>query len=362
MLFGMNPRPAPLRPRTDIEASRRQMYLLLASLACLSQLAVTALDLVRGGLAWPPPHGEAVFGALVCGSLIALLRRRRIPLLWIDYGVLAAASVGVAFELLIAFVSPDALLPRLYFIGVFLFVAAFSILPVRLAALYSVVLYAVFVVLTLKKAGDPTLLIEVALIVLLIAHLSVFGQRVNAERTEARIFQVLAETDALTGLTNRRAMYPRLEQVPLSGARTSSAALLLDIDHFKQVNDVYGHPTGDLVLQCFAAALQAAVRPGDVVARWGGEEFLILLSGVDEDSALDAACRILEAVRRCAMPAGLRITASCGVAHARQMASAAEWLSQVDALLYAAKHAGRDRAVQRAAVQREDGRAEVLPN
>lgn len=60
------------------------------------------------------------------------------------------------------------------------------------------------------------------------------------------------------------------------------------------------------------------------------------------------------------MPAGLRITASCGVAHARHTASAAEWLSQADALLYAAKHAGRDRAVQRAVAQREDGRAEVL--
>lgn len=362
MLAGMNTRPAPLRPRTDIEASRRQVYLLLASLACLSQLAVMALDLVRGGLHWQALHGETVFGAALCGSLVFLLRRRDIPVVWIDYGVLVAASAGVAFELLMAFQSPDAPQARLYFVGIFLFVAAFSILPVRFAALYSAVLYAVFVALTLGKAGDPTLLFEVALIVFLIAHLSVFGQRVNAERAEARIFQVLAETDALTGLTNRRAMYQRLEQVLTSKARAHSAALLLDIDHFKQVNDQHGHLTGDQVLQYFALTLQASVRPGDVAARWGGEEFLILLSDVDEESALATAHHILEAVRRCAMPAGLRITASCGVAHAREAVSAAEWLSQADVRLYAAKHAGRDRAVQGEAVLGEGLRVGVLQN
>ncbi|GAA3998348.1 hypothetical protein GCM10022631_06430 [Deinococcus rubellus] len=353
----MKPIPGLIRLRTApgvrTEELRRRVYLGVAALACLSQLTVTGLDIFQGGgfqngLHWQALHGEPVFGALLCGSLIPLLLRRTIPVQWIDFGVLGVASAAVAFALVAAFQSPDVPQARLYFVGVFLFLAAFSILPASLAALYSAALYFIVVALTLLKGGDTTLLLEMALIVLLIAHLSVFGQRVSAERRETQVFQKLAETDALTGLTNRRAMYWQLERVLTSKANANSAALLLDIDHFKQVNDQHGHLTGDQVLQCFASALQGAVGPDDVVSRWGGEEFLILLSNVNQAGALAAAQRLLDAVRRCAMPAGLHITASCGVAHAREVTSAAAWLSQVDLRLYAAKHAGRDRVMPQA--------------
>ena len=109
------------------------------------------------------------------------------------------------------------------------------------------------------------MLLEVALIVLLIAHLSVFGQRVSAERRETQVFQKLAETDALTGLTNRRAMYQRLEAGAASRARATSAALLLDIDHFKQVNDSHGHLTGRPGAATFRLGL---ARPPSVRATW----------------------------------------------------------------------------------------------
>ena len=328
-----------LRPRRNTEALRRQVYLLVAALACTSQVALVGLDLMLGrGLHW-----ESVFGAGLCGALILLLLFRTVSVQVVDFGVLLAASLGVAFELFVAFLSADAPPARLYFVGVFLFLAAFSILPAWYAALYTLLLFLVFVALTLLKGGDTTLLVELALIVLLIAHLSVFGQQVSAERTEARVFQELASTDVLTGLINRRAMYEALQQAfETAGDGPQPALLLLDIDHFKAVNDRYGHTVGDLVLQRFASVVAGAVRSQDVVSRWGGEEFLVLLGGIEESNVAELAQRLLAEVRGAAMPHELRVTASCGVAHASEVKSAADWLVQVDLRLYAAKSAGRD--------------------
>jgi len=318
---------------------RRQVYVVTVTLAGLVNLAIMVGDLLNNRrLEWP-----SVMGTVLCAVLVPLLLQRRLPLQQIANGALIAATVVVGSELLTP-VRTGVIEPRLYFAGVFLFLTAFSVLSFWFAALYSLVLYLVFVALALVSHQDTTLLVQQGLTVFLIAHLAMFGERVSAERAEARASQVLASTDFLTGLANRRAMYPLLEQA-FQGApeRVQSAVLLLDIDHFKRVNDRHGHSVGDEVLQQFALVLQQAAGARDVVSRWGGEEFLMLLSSSSKREAADRAEHVLQQIRQAAMPAGLRITASCGVAHASEAGGVAEWLIYADDRLYVAKRNGRDR-------------------
>ena len=102
----------------------------------------------------------------------------------------------------------------------------------------------------------------------------------------------LAETDALTGLANRRPALAKLDELSRIGRRKYCLAIL-DLDHFKQLNDQYGHTCGDFVLSAVGHELGEAVRDADTVARWGGEEFLVLLP----DTGLDDAARLMERVR-----------------------------------------------------------------
>ena len=159
-------------------------------------------------------------------------------------------------------------------------------------------------------------------------------------------------------------MYETLQQAfDAAGNGSQPALLLLDIDHFKAVNDRYGHTVGDQVLQHFASVVAGAVRSQDLVSRWGGEEFLVLLSDVQESHVTELAERLLGEVRGAAMPHDLRITASCGVAHASEVKSAADWLLQVDLRLYAAKSAGRDQVYPPAPLGLElPGGVQTKPN
>jgi len=123
-------------------------------------------------------------------------------------------------------------------------------------------------------------------------------RRLEMERrlhTENAKLQSLALTDELTGIANRRAMLQAAEEI-LSSGRTLSV-VLFDLDHFKQINDTYGHLMGDEVLKNVAACLKENTRVGDVIARYGGDEFVLLLPDTDEDSARMIAERVLRSVR-----------------------------------------------------------------
>lgn len=333
------PRATPSARQRTTEALRRRVYVAVAMLACLAQLAVALLDVLRGH----PLQGSSIFGILVCAALTLVLSRRTIPVQYVDYSVLPVVTLGFGVQLYLAF-EQHSVGPRMYFVGVFLFIAAFSILPARWAGLYSALLFAVLGVLTVDSGGDLTLLAETALIVVLIAHLTVFGQRISAERAEASAMHTLASLDPLTLLFNRRAMYPLLESV-FAGPedRRQAAVLILDLDHFKQVNDMHGHGVGDEVLQQFALILQREVQAHGSVCRWGGEEFLVFLPGMTLVAASEMAERLLQAIREAAMPVGLKVTASGGVAHASEAHTVAEWLLHADNRLYVAKRDGRNR-------------------
>jgi diguanylate cyclase (GGDEF)-like protein/putative nucleotidyltransferase with HDIG domain len=157
----------------------------------------------------------------------------------------------------------------------------------------------------------------------------------------------LADTDPLTGLSNQRLLHDRLQEASASAQATGRglSAVMIDLDHFKTVNDTYGHPVGDLVLVETARRIRDAARSGDIVARIGGEEFLMLLPDTDGVTALAVAERVRAAVRATDYPAGAgRLTASLGVASLADELDADGLLAQADAALYWAKRHGRDAA------------------
>jgi diguanylate cyclase (GGDEF)-like protein len=163
--------------------------------------------------------------------------------------------------------------------------------------------------------------------------------------------RTLSHVDPLTGLFNRRYLVeqaPRLwRQARRDGTRV--AAMVLDLDHFKRLNDAHGHAAGDAVLRAVAAALSATVRPTDVLARTGGEELVVLGLVSDPDEAARLAERLRTAVAGGRTPEGHTVTASIGIALTRpadgEDPTGALWrlIDRADAAMYEAKQQGRDR-------------------
>lgn len=163
----------------------------------------------------------------------------------------------------------------------------------------------------------------------------------------------LSSRDVLTGLANRRHFESVLARELDRVARAGEPALLLllDIDHFKQVNDTRGHVAGDLVIKAVADAVQQCVRPMDTVARVGGEEFAIALPNCPPAFGPMVAERVRARVERCVVEVGLgeppaRVTISIGGAFAPQWvrSNLALWMERADKQLYRAKQSGRNRA------------------
>jgi diguanylate cyclase (GGDEF)-like protein len=158
--------------------------------------------------------------------------------------------------------------------------------------------------------------------------------------------------DMLTGLVNRSEGEQLLRHsAALMRRRGLGYTLLaLDLDHFKRINDTFGHPQGDQVLKAFARSLRETVRESDIAVRWGGEEFLVMLPGEGAEAAEQLAGRILDAIRRLKFSvegAELGITVSAGIrlveAHEAQSVTFDDVVRDADTALYEAKRAGRDR-------------------
>jgi diguanylate cyclase (GGDEF)-like protein len=166
-----------------------------------------------------------------------------------------------------------------------------------------------------------------------------------------RELEIQATSDALTGLANRRAVEAALmRDLARADREHSSVSLLaLDVDHFKKVNDTYGHAVGDLVLAAIGVALRNTLRGGDLPGRIGGEEFIAILPNTDTDGAAVTAERLRKVIseQRVRVPGGtLGVTASFGVSTARGPGCAGTGkalLERADAALYAAKRGGRNR-------------------
>lgn len=171
------------------------------------------------------------------------------------------------------------------------------------------------------------------------------GKDVTEETMLHQEIERMAMIDKLTGIYNRHKFE---EFFVLESERSRRFALplsmlLIDIDHFKSVNDTYGHDAGDEVLKGLALVIQTNIRKIDIFARWGGEEFLVLSPGTDQENIQELAEKLRKAVEDAVFPEVGRITISLGVSTFKQEDSFIEFFKRVDGGLYAAKENGRNR-------------------
>ncbi len=173
------------------------------------------------------------------------------------------------------------------------------------------------------------------------------GGVVAAQTRDHERLRTDAHTDPLTHIGNRRSLERQLQREAESAGRigTNFCVAFLDIDHFKRVNDEYGHAAGDRVLGELSRLLKRETRTLDTIGRWGGEEFLLVLPGLPLDEAQEAVERLRLVVTRHAFPDVGRITLSAGVAAFRHNETLVNLLGRVDQALYQAKEAGRNQVV-----------------
>lgn len=221
-------------------------------------------------------------------------------------------------------------------LGSFLVVDRGKALTITLAAV---------AVLALRGAGFADSLhafsfVVTALVTSLFAY--IFAERSERQRLQ---LEMLADHDALTGAFNRRTMSREL-QVALEAASlngTPVGLVLMDLDHFKRVNDINGHEDGDRVLVEFSGLVQAAIRAGDRFFRSGGEEFLLLAPHTDRHGLQALAENLRRAVEGRLRCGDDPVTVSVGLAMLRKGETATQWLGRADAAMYRAKNFGRNR-------------------
>ncbi len=307
----------------------------------------------------------AGYGAMWSGARVFDGRR---PNLWIGLG---GVAVWLAAALIPGFYADPSARASLSFVVKFSYTLATVMelwrtrgdrLPSRWPAIVLLLGHALALPSRLPQVGnllglgghDSNMLIFITFesVLLAVAGAYLFGSLVR-ERV-AKAFQRAAMADPLTGVANRRAFLHRGARQMQRGASEQHdvCLLLFDIDHFKGINDQHGHAAGDAVLTTFCDVAKAQLRPIDLLARIGGEEFVCLLVDVDAESGVRVAERVLFAFEGCIHNSNGRsfgATASAGVAHAKaQDTDLSSLLLRADEALYRAKHGGRNQVAEKA--------------
>ena len=230
-----------------------------------------------------------------------------------------------------------------------LFIAVVTFIAVGVSEFSIVSLYLLFGDAAFGRANAFYMAAFVPVVVTIPVCYATARMALQLSVAHARLKQ-LAHTDELTGLTNRRSFFERADEI-LDGAADNGeplALLVIDADYFKQLNDTYGHATGDAALQFITERLESCVRKTDLLCRLGGEEFAILLHGMDEAGASRLADRILEKVANQPMVWDSKIiemSVSCGIADTHVSYEMTALFKAADDALYAAKSDGRNRRV-----------------
>lgn len=293
---------------------------------------------------FPAPTRTANYALSALVALFGgyLLRTsRRLPA-WLANSIPSAAAILICLPTS-AEEAPDELGPLLLTWPV---TFAAAVLSARVAWVTVSVAALVFAVLAPFSRGvdGVVLWIEVAASLVAICWMVVRVQHQSLRLRET--LSNLARTDPLTGLVNRRGFDEALAREHARSRRGAGpmALLLVDIDHFKRVNDSWGHHAGDVTLGLLGALLSATFRPMDVVGRIGGEEFGVLMPDCTPEQAMARARELCDTVRTAARYWEHPITVSVGVAtHPEAAPGPTELLAAADTALYAAKAAGRDR-------------------
>jgi diguanylate cyclase (GGDEF)-like protein len=219
-------------------------------------------------------------------------------------------------------------------------IAAFFVLRPAVALAINSVSLAILVAILLAQLAGINLLTIVVTAALVNLFSYIFAYRTGLQNKE---LHTAVELDFLTGVGNRRALERKLaEHAQERRPQLEASLLLLDLDHFKQINDHYGHPAGDQVLIRLCELMRRHTRSSDRLFRYGGEEFAVLASGAGLSSAARLAEGLRAAVAAAPLLEGHPITVSIGVAFMDKGATPADWLMQADKMLYAAKQGGRN--------------------
>ncbi len=309
------------------------------------------------------------FLAIYCSwALFALIRRKpslqrveRITLLllglvWVsrslvlffdasgDYPVQTVETIYLSFILfaVLAYLMFDNATALKLSIGIFLVSLSLSLSAVNLAHYHN----NVFEALQFQA--------YLAVIIGAIHVLSYVKTELSESRARAEMLELIAFQDSLTGLYNRRRIYSSLQNNLEVAARYNRplSLILLDIDHFKQINDKFGHDVGDQVLTSFASLVSPLLRKADKFGRWGGEEFLIVCHETYLHDAVQLAERLCQEVSEYPFAKVGKVTASFGVVSYEPGLTSEDLLKQADDLLYEAKHAGRNQVKSRAQVEK----------
>jgi diguanylate cyclase (GGDEF)-like protein len=321
---------------------------LLTAGAALGSLNLFIDGVLRAGPT-RPLYAATMLVLLAIAVVLVMLQR-------INAGTVAALVVfGDVVHVIVAASTTDPLLYASPLMLLFCCAAAAWFLGPRMLSVHMVlVVVACTAALSRSYPDTASLVVQVTVnaAVLDLVTLGVFVLRRRVQRLLARTL-ALSSTDPLTGLANRRSLVeqaPRIwRQARREGQRV--AALVLDLDHFKRLNDAYGHAAGDAVLRGVAAALGATVRPVDVLARTGGEELVVLGLVSDPHEARHLAERLRLSVSDRGAGIEHRVTVSIGVALTRpgygEDPTDALWrlVDRADAAMYEAKQSGRDRVV-----------------
>jgi diguanylate cyclase (GGDEF)-like protein len=274
---------------------------------------VAAISLVLFAQGFSGPVRGAYLVVLMIIIVFGCLRLHRRQLLWV--GLITAAAYGLTLPLVKMFDGQrfDGSVELVYWTAFLVYLPCIAVLAGHISQLR-------------KRVMDSNAQLQVAL----------------SQVTE------LATRDELTGLPNRRYLMARLEQEKNRVDRGAKGFIicLLDLDHFKRINDRYGHAGGDVVLREFANCVRPLLRVTDLMARYGGEEFMLLLPETAPDTARACLARLqdqLTGVSFAGLPADLRITTSVGIAHYQAAESLTDLIERADKALYIAKERGRNR-------------------
>ena len=326
----------------------------------ISAVALAVLLLLGGGLGLLnlPVHGVVQGGArwvyvatmAVCLLLAGVLFVRRHAGVWMTFGLVLLG------DLIYVVVSQTVTDPLRHSTPLMLlfsaFIAAWFLGPWMLTVHMLLTPVACAIALWDSYDSGPALLIQVVASAGMLnsASLGVFVLRRRIQRLLAAT-EAASRVDPLTGLHNRRYLAEQAKRVWRQARRdgTRVAAMVLDLDHFKKVNDDHGHAAGDAVLQAVSRSLAATVRPADLLARTGGEEIVVVGMVSDSDEAARLGERLRAAVAETRTEEGHAVTVSIGLALVRPVdgedAPASLWrlIDRADAAMYEAKRSGRDR-------------------
>ena len=356
------------RRRTLVGMALLALTLMAASAAVMLLVAHSSTTVDQTALQW--------WAALSVGGLVvmtAFIRsgetaRLRDPSLTIPQMVWTITSGAVAYVL-----AGDARGLVLSVLAMILFFGTFGLTVAEVIGIgvYALLAFASAIGVSSRFNANASGYLDIAyaLMVLIVLSgciaLNLRIQRIRAKLQQQRealaqaleVNRELATRDELTGLINRRAMLDLMALEHSRSLRSGRPLLLaqLDIDHFKPINDQHGHATGDRALQAFAGTVRASLRDTDVLARWGGEEFVLMLT----DSSADQARGLLERIRQAvqaleiAHSAGsLQLTVSIGLAQHLPGDTVEHTLERADQALYRAKALGRNRVVVAPAAHR----------